>query len=110
MINKVGLLPNIEIELKSTEKKAEEVQKKELLSSIENKENTENTEKTITKSKVEPTVTSYKALWVIDDKNNVFIRIEDEKGNVIRQIPPEEIINLKERMNEILKNLFKIEV
>jgi len=107
MINKVDLLPTVEIELKSTEKKVEEVQKKDLLSSIENKDNSE---KTIKEAKVKPTVTSYKAIWVIDEKNNVLIRIEDEKGNVIRQIPPEEIINLNVRLSEILKNMYKIEV
>jgi len=107
MINKVGLLPTVEIELKSTEKKVEEVQNKELLSSVKNKESSE---KPLTEATVKPALSSYKALWVIDDKNNVFIRIEDEKGNVIRQIPPEEVINLKEKMSEILKNMFKIEV
>lgn len=57
-----------------------------------------------------PVVTNnYRALWVIDEKNNVLIRIEDEKGNLIRQIPPEELVNLKERINELMKNYFKIE-
>jgi len=107
MINKVGLLPTLEIELKSTEKKVEEVQNKKLLSSVKNKESSE---KPLIEATVKPALSSYKALWVIDDKNNVFIRIEDEKGNVIRQIPPEELINLKARMSEILKNMFKIEV
>lgn len=57
-----------------------------------------------------PVVTNnYRALWVIDEKNNVLIRIEDEKGNLIKQIPPEELVNLKERINELMKNYFKVE-
>lgn len=57
-----------------------------------------------------PIITSYRALWVIDEKNNVFIRIEDENGNVVKEIPPEDIINLKEKLSEISRKIFKIEV
>ncbi len=73
------------------------------------KEATSKESNEIIKKDIKPVVTNYRALWVIDEKNNVLIRIEDEDGNLIRQIPPDELINLKEKINEFMKNYFKVE-
>lgn len=107
MLSKVGMnLVYGDIEVKSSDKRVEE-KKDELLNNNSVKEN-EKIFKFIEEQN-KPVVTNYRALWVIDEKNNVLIRIEDDKGNVIKQIPPEEIINLREKINELMKKFFKIE-
>lgn len=108
MIGKVGITKNIEVEFKSTVRKVEERQPKELLNAVNAESVSANQAASI--ENIKPTLSTYKALWVIDEDNNVFIRIEDEKGNVIKQIPPEEVINLREKMGQLLKNIFNIEV
>lgn len=107
MIAKVGLnVASIDGDKNKIEKKSENVKENNPLSYKEatNKESNE-----IIKKDIKPVVTNYRALWVIDEKNNVLIRIEDEDGNLIRQIPPDELINLKEKINEFMKNYFKVE-
>lgn len=108
MINKIGLnVAVVDGDSKKVDKRNEELKKVLNESSYISATEKENNGKK--KEDVKPVVTSYRALWVIDEKNNVLIRIEDEEGNLIRQIPPEEIVKLKEKMGELIKNYFKIE-
>ncbi|MEW6417009.1 MAG: flagellar protein FlaG [Nitrospirota bacterium] len=53
-----------------------------------------------------PEAESYKAFFAIDDNKNVVIRIVDSEGNLVRQIPPEEFINMVEKMKEISEDLY----
>lgn len=107
MIAKVGLnVASIDGDKNKIEKKSENVKENNPLSY---KEATSKESNEIIKKDIKPVVTNYRALWVIDEKNNVLIRIEDEDGNLIRQIPPDELINLKEKINEFMKNYFKVE-
>ncbi len=51
----------------------------------------------------------YRAYFAVDENNNVVIRVVDDKGNVVRQIPPEEYIKMKEALRETIKNLLDLE-
>jgi uncharacterized FlaG/YvyC family protein len=107
MIPKVGINTGlIEAEIKSSLEKTEKVEKRELLKSVSKEEEEKLLNNLFLREEIKSNITNYKALWVIDEKNNVYIRIEDEKGNVIKQIPPEEIIKLREKLNEIMKGFF----
>lgn len=108
MIGKIAVTKNLRVEFKSSIEKTEEKQSNELLNIVDTLK--QSTNQTASVENIKPALPNYKALWVIDEDNNVFIRIEDEKGNVIRQIPPEEVLNLRKKMGEILKSFFKIEV
>lgn len=109
MITKVGMnIPLIDGENRIIEKKNDNLDENKS-PSINNMQDLENQKDYKKQEKAKPVVTNYRALWVIDEKNNVLIRIEDEKGNLIKQIPPEELVNLKERINELMKNYFKVE-
>ncbi len=57
-----------------------------------------------------PESSSYKAFFAIDDNDNVVIRIVDEKGEVIKQIPPEEYMKMADVMREYTENLLHMEV
>ncbi len=50
--------------------------------------------------------TKGKAYFAVDDKKNVVIKVEDSKGNVVRQIPPEDYIKMSETLRELTNNLF----
>ncbi len=94
------------IELNNIEKKPEKLDRDSISININNNEIQKNEK---TKKEMKPLAKYFKALWVIDEKNNVYIRIEDEEGNLIKQIPPEELMNLKERIKEYIKNSLKRE-
>ncbi|QWR76470.1 flagellar protein FlaG [Candidatus Magnetomonas plexicatena] len=47
-----------------------------------------------------------KAYFAVDDNRNVVIKVEDSKGNVVSQIPPEEYIKMSKVLKEISSNLF----
>ena len=42
----------------------------------------------------------------VDDKAGVIVRIVDARGEVVRQIPPDELIALSKRMGEMIGVLF----
>lgn len=42
----------------------------------------------------------------VDKKSGVIVRIVDSQGNVVRQIPPEELIALAKRLDEVIGVLF----
>jgi len=50
-----------------------------------------------------------RAYFAIDENRNVVIRIVDEEGNVIRQIPPEEFLKAAETLKENMSNLLDME-
>jgi len=54
-------------------------------------------------------IASNKAFFAVDDAKNVVIRVVDEKGNLIKQIPPEEYIKMYEMMREGVEHLFQTE-
>lgn len=51
-----------------------------------------------------------KAVFALDKDRKVVIRILDGKGDIIRQIPPEESGLVKKELAELMKNLFNREV
>lgn len=51
-----------------------------------------------------------KAVFALDKEKNVVIRFLDQKGKVVRQIPPEEYINMIKKFKESVENLFSKEV
>jgi uncharacterized FlaG/YvyC family protein len=53
-----------------------------------------------------PGIENNKAYFAIDDTKNVVIRIEDEKGNLVRQIPPEEYLKMKDKIKQNVEELF----
>jgi uncharacterized FlaG/YvyC family protein len=55
-------------------------------------------------------VTFYKAFFAIDENKNVVIKVVDQEGNLVRQIPPEEYLKVAESMKMISKKLLHLEV
>ncbi|RME68133.1 MAG: hypothetical protein D6778_02265 [Nitrospirae bacterium] len=66
-----------------------------------------NEKKALSETKVQPQ--TYSAYFAVDENNNVVIRIVDSDGKVVRQIPPEEYIRMKEALKETIKNLLNLE-
>jgi uncharacterized FlaG/YvyC family protein len=52
----------------------------------------------------------YKAFFAIDENKNVVIKVVDQEGNLVRQIPPEEYLKVVESMKMISKKLLHLEV
>ncbi len=67
------------------------------------------TEKSGALSEKKLRVQSYSAYFAVDEHNNVVIRIVDQDGKVVRQIPPEEYLRMKEALKESIKNLLNLE-
>ena len=51
-----------------------------------------------------------KAVFALDKEKNVVIRVLDQKGEVVRQFPPEEYINMIKKLKANVENLFSKEV
>jgi uncharacterized FlaG/YvyC family protein len=51
-----------------------------------------------------------KAVFALDKDKNVVIRFLDKKGEVVRQVPPEEYINMLKKFRANVENLFSKEV
>lgn len=45
----------------------------------------------------------------MDENKNVVIRIMDDEGNVVKQIPPVEYLKMAETLSESRKALFHLE-
>lgn len=52
---------------------------------------------------------SFKAFFAVDENKNVVIRIMDDEGNVVKQIPPVEYLKMAETLSESRKALFHLE-
>ncbi|MCX7771307.1 MAG: flagellar protein FlaG [Proteobacteria bacterium] len=100
-------ITSADTEINSSKEKAVKSAERELAGLVYNNVNKKPEEKLDIQQKT--VISSYRALWFIDEKNNVCLRIEDENGNVVKQIPPEEILNLREKLKEISKNIFNLE-
>jgi uncharacterized FlaG/YvyC family protein len=48
----------------------------------------------------------YKAVFAVDDQKNVVIRFVDKKGKVVRQVPPEEYLDMISKLKESTEQLF----
>jgi len=48
----------------------------------------------------------YKAVFAVDDEKNVVIRFVDKKGEVVRQVPPEEYLDMIGKFRESTDHLF----
>ena len=59
--------------------------------------------------KAEAQAQQRRAYFALDDNKNVVIRIVDEEGNVIRQIPPEEFLKTVDTLKENMQNLLHLE-
>lgn len=55
-------------------------------------------------------ITFYKAFFAIDENKNVVIKVVDNEGNLIRQIPPEEYLKVAESLKMVSKKLLHLEV
>jgi hypothetical protein len=62
------------------------------------------------KDSVMAAIESQKAFYVVDENNNVFIKIVDPDGDVVKQIPSQEYITMSKNMDETNKCLFHVEV
>jgi uncharacterized FlaG/YvyC family protein len=51
-----------------------------------------------------------KAVFALDKEKNVVIRVLDKKGEIVRQYPPEEYINMIKKLKENVESLFSKEV
>ncbi len=51
-----------------------------------------------------------KAVFAIDRDKNVVIRFLDKKGEIVKQIPPEEYINMVKKFRESVENIFSKKV
>lgn len=51
-----------------------------------------------------------KAVFALDKEKNVVIRFLDQKGKVVRQIPPEEYVNMIKKFKENVESLFSKKV
>ncbi|BCB96087.1 hypothetical protein JZK55_10090 [Dissulfurispira thermophila] len=51
-----------------------------------------------------------KAVFAVDKEKNVVIRFLDKKGKIVRQVPPEEYINMVKKFRENIESLFSKEV
>lgn len=47
-----------------------------------------------------------KAIFALDKDKNVVIQFLDEKGEIVKQVPPEEYINMVKKLETIVENLF----
>lgn len=74
---------------------------------LQRQDSTVNEKKALSETKVK--AQSYSAYFAVDENNNVVIRIVDSDGNLVRQIPPEEYIRMKEALKETIKNLLNLE-
>jgi uncharacterized FlaG/YvyC family protein len=53
-----------------------------------------------------PAITNRKAYFAVDENKNVVIKIEDENGKVVRQIPPEEYLKMVDKIKQSAEKLF----
>ncbi|GAB4387905.1 MAG: hypothetical protein Kow0025_04140 [Thermodesulfovibrionales bacterium] len=51
-----------------------------------------------------------KAFFAVDENEKVVIRVVDDRGRVVRQIPPEEYLEMSRALEESMKNILDIEV
>ncbi len=56
------------------------------------------------------TAPELKPVFALDDTKNVVIRFLDRDGNIVRQYPPEEYINMMKKLNEMIENLYSKKV
>ncbi|GIW46236.1 MAG: hypothetical protein KatS3mg078_0113 [Deltaproteobacteria bacterium] len=52
----------------------------------------------------------FRAVFALNEDNEVVIKILDEKGELIRQIPPEEFLKMVKKLKEVTENLFSKKV
>ncbi len=55
-------------------------------------------------------VLSHKAYFVVDEDRNIVIRVVDSEGKVVRQLPPDEYLQMMKSLKETFKNLIDVEV
>jgi len=58
-----------------------------------------------------PVLTSQEVSYAIDNDDNVIIRIVDKKtGKVVKQLPPEEYLEMSDKLKRISGQIFHVEV
>ena len=50
-----------------------------------------------------------KGVFAIDEDKNVIIQLLDKDGNVVRQMPPEEYLDMVKKLKEFVKSHYDIE-
>ena len=50
-----------------------------------------------------------KAVLAIDDDKNVVIQLLDKDGKVVRQMPPEDYLDMVKKLKEVIKSHYDIE-
>lgn len=56
-----------------------------------------------------PDIQSLKAFFAVDENGNVVIRVIDAQGELVRQIPPEELAKMSTILKEQMEHLLDIE-
>lgn len=79
-------------------------------SALRNKQKIEDKKELIQKEGVSNEIFTLKAVFALDKEKNVVIRFLDKKGKIVRQIPPEEYINMAKKFRENVESLFSKEV
>lgn len=51
-----------------------------------------------------------KPVFAIDNDKNVVIRFLDEKGEIVRQYPPEEYLSMAKKLDEIIESIYSKKV
>ncbi|MFQ5596579.1 MAG: flagellar protein FlaG [Nitrospiria bacterium] len=54
-------------------------------------------------------IVAYKALFSMDDLGNVVIKVLDQEGELVKQIPPEQFLKAAEALKESFGNILDLE-
>lgn len=59
---------------------------------------------------IENDIFNLKAIFALDDEKNVIIKFLDDKGETVKQFPPEEYLNMVKRLNEVVESIYSRKV
>lgn len=111
-INNIGnLIKNISnkhVQSSQSAKKLQENTNEAVPINLQNQENKSEDTREVKKIEINQNIT--KAFFAVTEDKNVVIKIVDEEGNLLRQIPPEEYLKMVEFLKNNNKNLFSVEV
>jgi hypothetical protein len=59
---------------------------------------------------IESELYDLKPVFAVDEDKNIVIRFLDKKGKIVRQIPPDEYLNMVKKLQEAIGNLYSKKV
>ncbi len=111
-INNIGNLikkiSNEHVQSSQSAKKMQENRNEAVPINLQNQENKSEDTKEVKKLEIDQNIT--KAFFALTEDKNIVIKIVDEEGNLLRQIPPEEYLKMVKFLKNNNKNLFTKEV